>query len=182
MDLLNRTLRVVSCLLVLLIASAVSAATPGEYEVKAVFLFNFTQFVEWPSSAFAGSDAPLVIGVLGEDPFGSALDQAVVGETINGRPLAVRRYRSADEVSGCHILFVGVSKTKLATTLAQLRPRSILTVSDLPDFARQGGIIQFVTVANRIRLQINLDAATQARLTISSKLLRPSEIVSTAQR
>ena len=82
------------------------AQSSPEYQLKAVFLFNFAQFVEWPASAFPEPDTPLAICVLGEDPFGPYLDETVRGETVGNHPLAVRRYRAVDEVTGCHILFV----------------------------------------------------------------------------
>jgi hypothetical protein len=159
-------------------AHAQASASP-EYQLKAVFLFNFAQFVEWPPSAFAGPDTPLVIGVLGEDPFGSYLEETVRGETVNGRPLEVRRYRGVGEIGTCHILFVSRrGEDQLQGALDSLRGRSILTVSDAEGFARRGGMIRFVTDRNRIRLRINLEAAQAAGLTLSSKLLRPAHIVS----
>jgi hypothetical protein len=157
---------------------AQSSASP-EYQLKAVFLFNFAQFVEWPARAFAGPDAPLVIGVLGDDPFGSYLDEIVRAETVNGRPLEVRRYRGVDEIGTCHILFVSRKEAdRLQGVLDSLRGRSILTVSDADRFATRGGMIRFLTDHNRIRLRINLEAAQAANLTLSSKLLRPAQIVS----
>jgi hypothetical protein len=168
-------------LLLWLCAGAAGAAGgPGEYEVKAVFLFNFSQFVDWPASAFADDRSPLVVGVLGQDPFGAALDEAVRGETVNGRPLSIRRYERIEDVDACHILFIErTQQEQLDQILESLRDRSCLTVSDAEGFASAGGIIQFVTIDNRIRLQINLDAAKLANLTISSKLLRPAQIVTT---
>jgi hypothetical protein len=154
-----------------------NAATP-EYEVKAVFLFNFTQFVEWPADAFANSTSPLVIGVLGEDPFGAVLDEAVRGEKVNGRSLVVQRYRSAAEINNCQLLFLSSSESPRVTqTLESLKGHSILTVSDIDGFAGKGGIIRMATLNRKIHLRINLDAAQAARLTLSSKLLRPAEIV-----
>ena len=94
------------------------AQPAGEYQVKAVFLFRFAQFVEWPPEAFSDAQAPIVIGVLGEDPFGGFLDEAVAGERVNRRPLEVRRYRRMDEIGGCHILFIAESE--------EARPRRIL--------------------------------------------------------
>jgi hypothetical protein len=153
-------------------------APPTEYQVKAVFLFNFSQFVDWPPAAFADGRSPLVIGVLGRDPFGAMLDEIVSGETVNGRPLAVRRYESVEQVEACHILFIDRSRDpQLDADLAALKGRSILTVGDFDGFARRGGIVRFATVGNKIRLRVNLAAAQQAKLTISSKLLRPAEIV-----
>ena len=135
-------------------------AAPTEYQVKAVFLFNFSQFVDWPAAAFADGRSPLVIGVLGRDPFGATLDEIVRGETVNGRPLAVRRYESVDQLDTCHILFIDRSQDEqLDAVFAALKGRSVLTVGDFEGFARRGGIIRFVTVGNKIRLRVNLAAA-----------------------
>jgi len=160
-------------------AAWTAPATPAlASQIEAVFLFNFTQFVEWPSEAFAEPRTPLVIGVLGEDPFGAFLDDTVRGETVNGRALSVQRYHSLEEIKTCHVLFISRSETeRLKEALAALKGRSTLTVSDVEDFNRSGGMIQFATVENKIRLRINLEAARSAHLTISSKLLRPAEIV-----
>lgn len=152
-----------------------------EYQLKAVFLFNFAQFVEWPGDAFPESDSSLVIGVLGEDPFGTYLDEAVRGETVNGHPLTVQRYRRVDEITTCHILFIGRPHDDLEQVLAALKGRKILTVGDADRFASRGGMIRFVTEHNRIRLRINLEAARAEELIISSKLLRPAQIVSTGK-
>jgi uncharacterized protein DUF4154 len=158
------------------------AVAPAEYQLKAVFLFNFAQFVEWPTEAFPEARTPLIIGVLGQDPFGAYLDETVRGETVNGRPLAVQRYLRVDEVKTCHILFVSRSEVnRLEPILTHLKGRNILTVSDAVGFAELGGIIRFVTERNKIRLRINLEAAKGANLTISSKLLRPAEIVTTGK-
>jgi hypothetical protein len=146
--------------------------------VKAVFLFNFAQFVDWPADAFPGPTTPLVIGVLGDDPFGDFLDQTVRHEHLGGRPFQVRRYQSVDEIKTCHILFISrPDADRPEEILAGLRRRPLLTVSDADGFALRGGMIRFVTDRSRIRLQLNLEAAEAAHLTISSKLLRVAEIV-----
>ena len=156
---------------------AAQAARASEYEVKAVFLFNFAQFVDWPPEAFPAPDTPLVICVLGQDPFGPALDQTVRDERLGGRPFQVRRYQSVDEIKTCHILFISRPEgNRPEAILAGLRNSPILTVSDADGFAERGGMIRFVTDRNHIRLQINPDAAQAASLTISSKLLRVAEI------
>jgi len=153
-----------------------------EYQLKAAFLFNFAQFVEWPASAFTAPDAPLIIGVLGDNPFGDVLEQIVQGERVNNHPLVVEHYRRVEDIASCHILFVGEpAASHPGPVFARLRDRSVLTVSDAGDFSRHGGMIGFVTEHNHIRLQINLEAATQASLTLSSKLLRPAEIVTTVE-
>lgn len=159
-------------------AARAAPAPPGEYQVKAAFLYNFAQFVEWPAAAFADARAPLVIGVLGEDPFGRALDATVQGETVGNRPLVVRRYRDVEEIDTCHILFISGSETpRLERILRELAGRSILTVGDSEDFARHGGMIRLFTERNRIRMRISVSAAEVGRLTISSKLLRLAETV-----
>jgi hypothetical protein len=153
-----------------------SAETSPEYQVKAVFLFNFAQFVDWPPKAFPEPQTPLVIGVLGEDPFGTYLDETVRGEKVKDRPLVVQRYRRVGEIKTCHVLFISRSETdRLEQILASVKGRNILTVGDAEDFALRGGMIQLVTEKNKIRMRINLEAVKAAGLTISSKLLRVAE-------
>jgi len=156
----------------------VRSASATEYQVKAVFLFNFAQFVEWPAEAFPDRDAPLIIGVLGQDPFGSYLDETVRGERVNSRQLVVQRYRRVEDVKNCHLLFISRSEgDHLEQIVNSLRYRRILTVSDADISAKSGVIIRFVTEQNKIKLRISIAAARAANLTISSKLLRLAEIV-----
>src|SRR6185436_524028 len=139
-------------LLLLISTTGLSAqTTPSrEYQVKAVFLFNFAQFVEWPPPAFADAQAPLVIGVLGEDPFGAYLDETVRGEKVNNRPLTVQRYRRVEEIKACHVLFISQSEVdRLKEIIATLKGRNILTVGDTDGFALYGGMIRFVTEKNK---------------------------------
>ncbi|HVU17864.1 MAG TPA: YfiR family protein [Candidatus Didemnitutus sp.] len=160
------------------IGTSARAETAAEYQVKAVFLFNFTHFVEWPPAAFKSPDAPLVIGIFGEDPFGRTLDDVVRGEKAGLHPLVVRRIHDPAEAADCHVLFVFRSAmSNFAAVLAAVRDHAVLTVGDGDDFARRGGMIRFVTASNKIRLRINLDAVRSAGLTVSSKLLRPADIV-----
>jgi hypothetical protein len=157
---------------------AAQSVQPSEYQVKAVFLFNFAQFVDWPPAAFPDPDTPFVIGILGDDPFEGFLDRTIRGEQVQGRSFQVRRYHSVDEIKTCHVLFITrPTGDRLNEVLANLRSRPILTVSDDGRFAERGGVVRFVTDRSRIRLQINLDAAQEASLTISSKLLRVAEVV-----
>jgi hypothetical protein len=160
-------------------APASSAAdAPTENQVQAVFLFNFSRFVEWPAQTFAAPTDPFVIGIVGTDPFGARLDEAVRNEQINGHPLTVRRFRSASEVENCQILFIDRSEIgRLGQLLAALDHHSTLTVSQADGAAQRGVMIQFATENSHIRLRINVDAARAAGLTISSKLLRPADIV-----
>jgi YfiR/HmsC-like len=153
-------------------------AAPTTSQVEAVFLFNFSQFVDWPAQAFPQPDSPIVIGVLGSDPFDGTLDEVVRGEMVKGRPLLVRRFQRVEQLTDCHILFISRSeRPRLEPIVQMLKGRSILTVSDLDEFATQGGVIGFVLMDNKIRLRVNLQAAKEAGLTLSSKLLRPAQIV-----
>ena len=155
----------------------------SEYQLKAVFLFNFVQFVDWPPSAAQDSQPPLLIGILGDDPFGSFLDETVRGERVGARSIQVRRYRRIADIEACNILFNSRSESeRVPEILSAVKNRPVLTVSDGDGFASQGGIIQFFTDKNRIRIRINLDAAEAANLTISSKLLRVAEVVRTPKR
>jgi hypothetical protein len=145
---------------------------PGEYEVKAAFLFNFAKFVEWPPDAFSGPDSPLVIGVIGEDPFGETLERTVAGKQAQGRPMEVRRWRRVEAVETCHILFVGDSQSEGSRSLVgEMSQRPVLTVGESETFAGQGGIIRFVLESNRVRFEINHQSAIRAGLRISSRLL-----------
>jgi hypothetical protein len=157
---------------------AAATEAPTESQVEAVFVFNFSHFVEWPSQILASPTEPFIIGILGSDPFGVRLDEAIRGEEINGHRLAVRRYRSLAELDKCQILFIDRSESgRIAQILAALHGRSTLTVSQADGAAEHGVMIQFKTENNRIRLRINMESARSAGLTISSKLLRPAEIV-----
>ncbi len=158
----------------LLVAGPVHAeeTPPGEYRVKAAFLWNFAKFIQWPTNAFTNDTAPFVIGVLGDDPFGEDLVQTVRDKQINAHPIAVRSFRTAAEAKGCHILFVSASETgRLEDIFKSLRGSPVLTVGDSGQFIKTGGMINFVFEGNKIRFQINDDAAKTADLKISSKLL-----------
>ena len=165
----------------LMVAMAHAATQPPpfrEYQIKAVFLYNFAQFVEWPPAVFPDDQTPLIIGVLGEDPFGRELDQAVQGERIGARPLQVRRYPRIEDVDSCQILFISRSETsRLDRIFRALQGKSVLTVGEADEFSRRGGMIRLITERNRVRMRINREAAQRARLSLSSKLLRPAELV-----
>jgi hypothetical protein len=170
------------CLLALVLLQGsqhVLAQAPSrEYQLKAVFLFNFTQFVDWPANAFENAQSPLVIGVIGDNPFGAYLAQTVSGEKINGHPLTVQYYKNEEEIKLCHILFINVNETKKQEqVLESVKGKNMLTVSDHPDFLKQDGMIRFVTNNNKIKLQINIDACRESKMVLSSKLLRLAEII-----
>lgn len=158
--------------------TAAEAVPRHEFEVKGAFLFNFAQFVDWPAEAFASVNAPLVIGILGADPFGPFLDEVLRKETVNGRPVVVERYRWVGEIDRCHVLFVSGSEGSRAEhILRALRGQPILTVCDTEVFARHGAMIHLVRDRQHVRLRINLEVARRSGLVISSKLLRTAEIV-----
>jgi hypothetical protein len=153
------------------------AQTPTkEYQVKAVFLFNFSQFVNWPPAAFSSSNAPFIIGIVGHDPFGSYINETVAGEKMMGHPIKVLRCENKEDIKECHILFIAHDQS-IEDIVSSLDNRSILTVSDEADFTRHGGMIRFFTENNKIRLEINISAVKAAKLNISSKLLRVAQIV-----
>jgi hypothetical protein len=150
----------------------------SEYQVKATYLFNFLKFVEWPEESFADPLAPIVIGVVGEDPFGNALPQVVVGKTVQGRDLVIRIYRPGEDLRGAHILFISASERKrLPMILSSLRGSSVLTVADTAGFLDAGGMIQFLNENGRVRFAINVDATGRAKLKMSSKLLSLAKVV-----
>lgn len=178
-------LRLITRLLTIVICTAFApqlwaqqANQPSENLIKAAFLYSFTKFVEWPPAAFADSTDPIIIGILGEDPFGDLLDQAVEDKTSKGRKIRIERYGQIDSLDTCHILFVSSSeKENLKQVLEHLEGLSVLTVGDMKDFARLGGAIGYVMVRNRVRLEINTDATRRAGLKTSSKLLIVAKIV-----
>jgi hypothetical protein len=149
------------------------AGGPTEYQVKAAFLFNFVKFTDWPSSAFVNAGAPLVIGVLGQDPFGRALDELVKGEFINKRPLVVERFPAGTDPAACHVLFVSRSeKDRWPGLRESLERKPVLTVSDLDRYCEQGGMVNLALSAiGTVKPEINPAAAHAAGVTISSKLL-----------
>lgn len=160
------------------VSAQAQTAIAREYQLKAVFLFNFAQFVAWPPTAFTAPDAPMIIGVLGEDPFRKTLDDTVRGEKIDGHLITVERYRRLDDLRPCHVLFICKSEFgRLDQILAVLKGKPVLTVGDVEGFAVRGGMIRFVNDNNKVRFRINVEAAKAANLTISSKLLRPADIV-----
>lgn len=154
-------------------ARAATLPPAAENEIKAVFLLHFSKFVEWPAGAFAARSAPLVICVLGDDPFGPFLEGLVHNESVEGHPIAVERYQLAGNLGRCHILFVGrSSETEQRKILDQARGKHILTVSDNEEFTRRGGVIGIVKVNGKVKLQVNRASAERADLRISSRLLR----------
>jgi hypothetical protein len=151
-------------------------APVSEYDVKAAFLYNFAKFVEWPERSFSGQSSPLVIGILGEDPFGRTLELLIQGRTVRERNLVVQHCSRVEDAASSHVLFISTSEEEhLDEILRRLRNTSVLTVGETGDFERRGGIIRFTLRGNNVRFAINDKAARQADLKISSHLLRLAE-------
>ena len=174
----------------LLVVSLVAASAPraraaeiSEFEVKAAALVNIVGFVEWPATAFANPEAPLVIGVLGRDRVVSLLEDLAATEKSHGRRIALEHYATPAEARSCHVLYVAqTAHARWPGMRSQFVGRPVLTVSDAPNFARQSGIVQFAIERNKLRLIVNLGAARLAGLTISSKVLRLADVVGDSAR
>ena len=144
-----------------------------EYEVKAAMLANFAKFVEWPAQEFADPRAPLIIGVIGKDPFGTLLDETVRDKTVGGHPIIVKRFDGLPAKDAAHILFLPRSERRLSAQLiAAFAARPVLTVSDTVGFPDAGGIIGLGIEDQRVRFRVNLGASHRAGLKISSRLLK----------
>jgi hypothetical protein len=155
--------------------TAGSAATEGasEYEVKAAFLFNFSKFVEWPGAAFAGASDPITICILGENPFGNLLKDAVRDKKVNGRQMAVQQAQSVSATAGCQIVFIASSEEgRLDEILSGLASHPVLTVSDTALVADRGAIIGLTLNEKRVRFEVNMAAARRAGLRLGSQLLK----------
>ena len=162
-------------------AEGLDSSDSSEYLIKAGFIYNFAKLVEWPSTAFPQPDSPIVIGILGDDPFGGTLDRIVTDKKINGRGFVVKRLkwgRDLKEIKDCNILFVSSSEREhLDNVVDAMKWLPVLTIGDAPGFARRGGIINFTLEDNKVRFEVNVEAAKHADLTISSRLLTLARIV-----
>ena len=161
-----------------LIGAAAFGQPIDEYQVKAAFLFNFAKFVEWPPQAFKGPGDPISICVIGHNPFGSMLEEAVHGKVVEDRPLVVHQLSDPRQVSGCHIVFVSMPERKLLRPiLKELSAGGVLTVGETEGFTAEGGVVNFKVEDNRVRFEINMNAAGRQKLRISSKLLSLAQVV-----
>jgi len=157
---------------------AVLCGQIDEYQVKARFLCNFARYVEWPSGSFKTANDPIVICVLGRNPFGGALDEAVNGKEVEGRPYLVRPLADIPPNLHCHILFVPSSeRIRFRSMAASLESSGILTVGETQGFPADGGVINFRLTDSRVRFEINVEAAGREHLRISSKLLSLAQAV-----
>jgi hypothetical protein len=160
------------------IGSLAQQAKPGEYQVKAAYLYNFARYVKWPAGTAPGNGDSFPVCVLGRDPFGPILDATLAGETLEGKPVLIRRILKPQDATDCRILFVSSTEEHhLKEILAAIDQVGVLTVSDIAGFSRRGGMIQFVVEGDRVRFEINLASAENARLVLSSELLKVAAAV-----
>jgi YfiR/HmsC-like len=162
---------------------SLSQATSGEGQVKAAFLYNFAQFIQWPSQAFAERDTPFTICATG-DPFEGVLEKTVEGKRLNGRRMVVRRMTPTDNMQGCHLVYIGRLESRRTTEVIKATDHifaaegvPILTVGDSEDFINAGGMIRFTEIGDRVRFEINPEAAERVSLRLSSRLLRLADVV-----
>jgi hypothetical protein len=159
------------------LAQSAEQITAKEEQLKAIFLWRLAQFVDWPADAFGNEKSPLVIGILGDNPFGSALESAVRGETAHGRKLVVRYFQNAEQASPCHIVYIaGFEPGRINAVTTALRGRNVLTVSDAPSMLREGGMVRFVNEGEKMKLRVDLAAVRKEGLTFDGRLLRIAEV------
>lgn len=184
----SKTLASVRCVwgLLLLVFFAALACPTGlraesplqrEYEIKAAYLYNFINYIDWPENAFPAPGGTITIGIVGQNPFGSALD-VLNGKQVKGRTVALKQITDTKDLDQCQIVFINSSeKARLPELLDKLRDSRVLTVSEIDGFAQQGGIINFISEHNKVRFEINPDAARRLGLNISSELLKLAKLV-----
>lgn len=153
---------------------AAAAPVSKEYQVKAAFLYNFTKFVTWAPDRFSNDESPIVIGVLGKNPFGEDLNSLVQHRKVNGRGFAVRTVNSEAECASVHLLFIphGEELRLTPRNVNSIEMPGVLTIGESKQFAERGGIINFVTEADKVRFEINREAAAQASVRLSAQLLK----------
>jgi hypothetical protein len=149
-----------------------------EYLIKAAYLYNFALFIEWPADAFATPDAPFVVGIVGPDPFGWAIDRTLQDKRIDHRRVVVERLQSTQDIRHCQMLFVSGSDGTLSAELAKrVGDLPILVVGDAPAQSAPGGAVAFTVNDNKVGFEIDLQAARRTRLKISSKMLSLARVV-----
>ena len=167
------------------IAHAQDASSASEYLIKAGFIYNFANLVQWPAASFPQPDSAIVIAIVGEDHFGTTINHVLDGKKVDGRPFTIRRFRSVSELlksrsdlKDCQILYISSSEMRHASEAIQgLKGMPILTIGEMPGFANGGGMINLVVEDNRVRFEVNVQAAKEADLNISSRLLALARIV-----
>jgi hypothetical protein len=159
-------------------AQTANSSDSSEYLIKAGFIYNFAKLMQWPGSAFPQPDSPIVIGILGNDPFGATLDSVLAGKKVDARGFVVKHLKWGADIKSCNILYVSASEAPhLDDILHALKGLPILTIGQMPDFARRGGIVNFVIADDKVRFEVNVEAAKQADISISSRLLTLAKII-----
>jgi hypothetical protein len=159
-------------------AQTASSSNSSEYLIKAGFTYNFAKLIQWPASAFPQPNSPIVIGILGVDPFGGTLDEVLAGKTVNGRDLVVKHLKWGADLKECKILFVSNSEmARMDEIFHIVKGLPILTIGETPNFARRGGIINFVLEDEKVHFEVNVEAAKEADINISSRLLSLARII-----
>jgi len=163
---------ILALIFLLFAAGRASAQQTEEYRVKAAFLFHFAQLVDWPAPSPGEENKPLTLCTLGQDPFGGDLETTLQGKSIGTRPVQIRHLRQPQDVPGCQVVFVsGRDRKQMVSLLASLKDDAVLTVGESDDFVKQGGMIGFCMDSDKVRFDVNVDAAARAKLKISSRLL-----------
>ena len=159
-----------------LVRQPLAAQEPSlEYQIKAAFLLNFARYIEWPGPAFPTGDSPLMLCVLGPNPFGTALTRTAEGERVQGHPIVVQSVAELQQVARCHLLFISESaRGRAASVIAHVESvvTPTATVGEFPGFIDAGGVINLLTVGGRVRFEVNVGAAERRGLRVSSRLLR----------
>lgn len=154
------------------------SAVSKEYQIKAAFIYNFTKFVEWPARSFPDTNSPIVIGVMGHNPFADELEKIAKDHTVNGRGILVKNLTSAAEAETVHLLFINAGdEDRWYEAFKSLRKSAILTVGESERFAQLGGIINFTRQGDKVRLEINLEPMEEAGLKINAQLLKLATVV-----
>ncbi|MEZ5359806.1 MAG: YfiR family protein [Candidatus Zixiibacteriota bacterium] len=169
----RRTVLLIAILSILLpsVGSGNKQEAVDLYKVEAAFLRNFARYVAWPEGTFADDTTAWSIGILGEDPFGNILENTLEDRQEQGRYFKVYRSDSLKDLPPCQIVYIAYSDSqKCSVVLAELKELAILTVSEMPDFLEEGGIIQ-LQIADRVKMNINLDQARSVSLKIQTKML-----------
>lgn len=155
-----------------------AVTTDNPWLVKAAYLFNFAKYVEWPADRFASANDPIRIGVLGEDPFGTALDSVIKERTAQQRPVKIVRSNKVEDVLDCHILYIGASEqTRLPQIMSRVRKLPVLTVGEQREFLQRGGVVCLRTQKQNVVFDIHLGAASEARLKLSARMLENAQSV-----
>lgn len=150
----------------------------SEDEVKAAYLYNFAKFVEWPKEKLPGKDTAIVVGLVCGDAFAEVFGDTVKGKTAKGRAIKLRRAKDVRDLADCHVVFIGASENvRMAEVRAAFKGRSVLTVGEQDGFAARGGMVNLTKEKNKVRFEINPDAAKRASLKMSSQLLKLAKIV-----